>query len=216
LTFPVLVSGTQGAVDFQTSVTVSLAPSNAGNFHVVAVGHDGSTENATMAGFNQLGYTGAPLTSLAIFYTTADGTETKVQFSVDGAQAEAIAWRSWVYSADGTFDTPILAMVSGTGTQPDPPSLTLSKDAVVIAVGGSRAASAGNSYTSSPAGYTNASTVSALGAAGVSLGWAHTSVSTTENPGTFQFDKNNDWVTATLGITISNETALLLRRQRAI
>ena len=184
---------------------------------IAAVGHDGSAENVALGDFTELSYKGTGAgPSLAIFYKTADGTETKEIFSVDGAQAEDLTWRSWVFSADGTIETPTIAEASGNGTHPDPAQLSLSKDAVVIAVVTQRGDVGGSNHASAPAGYTQTGTLSVLGGAGNGMGWGLTSVSTDENPGTFGFSEFSNYQAGTIGITVAEAvTGLLLRRRLA-
>lgn len=139
-----------------------------------------------------------------ILYRLANGTETTPTFTSSASTRSATCALRISGAEHPSIQPPVAAAVSsGTGTTPDPPSITppSSKDYLFVAFCGSAGEQAddGTYCTAFPANYTHVQLEKTCGIAGsnlggmIALGARQLTTGAAEDPGTFTVSETGNW-----------------------
>jgi hypothetical protein len=195
------ITGETGNVD---NINVPLPTHQTGDLLIIYLIIDGSRTMTGASGWTWLGQdnsAGSP--TIGIVYKVATSSS-ETSPNIDYASKEQGVYISLAYTTGTYTGTPeISSFATGSGVNPDPPSLTTSwgtmYDTRFIAIVGTDGIT---SSTVEPTNYTHSvdiSTTSGQGAS-ASTAYRHINTASAENPSTFTMDVSETWVAVLIAL----------------
>ncbi len=202
-----VTSTTSSNAEANISHTVNLpaASNTIGRLVIVCISADDTPTFSFPSGWTELLDSQASMIALGVGYRVIDGTEgfdgSGDTITVTTSTSEPSTHISYLVE---NFNESFIAIssISGTSTNPDPPSITPSggyDNYLSIAIVANDAGS--TTTTAFPSGYTDTRNVTVLSEGGCGIGGARlTAVGSSEDPGTFTISAFRNWIAATISV----------------